>query len=774
MPLFSKPLDNLLGGVSQQAASLRRPNQCAEQVNFNPSLKNGLVPRNPLVHVAKIIDGQVPDAFIHTIDRDKTERYISVLANDDLKVFSLAGTPQTIAFPNGKDYITNPTPSTKFKALTIADYSFMVNTAKTVRMASDLSPWNGAQALVFVRQGAYNASYLIYIDGVLRATYQSDDIESRTDVIAQYLTIQLATGLPSGWFFARFGSVILIHKLDNTPWRLDVSDSLGSDGLIKVKDEVQRFSDLPTIGIDGFIVKVSGNRETGVDDYYVKFRPNEGAAPGTFGNGVWEETVATKIKYKLDPDTLPYSLVRLEDGTFELRRNPWGNRVAGDEVTAPTPSFVNRKLNDIYLYKNRLGFLADENAILSRVGSFFDFFPETVQAILDSDPIDVAVSHSRVSILRHAVPHKGALLCFSENTEFSLAGEQILSPKTVNLTQASEYGCSRQVKPVAAGNSIFFPYETGNYSGLREYFIEPDTNQRNAIDVTDHVPRFVPKNLKKIAVNTDENILVALAADTPNKLYVYHYYWVGQEKLQSAWHTYEFSADTQIRFIEFIEKTLYLAVQRADGLYLEKLSFDSAYQEVDCAFPILLDRRVRLTGGTYNAGDNTTTYNFPYTPTADLTAVCLQCGEKPITLLPGNQIRVPGQQADPLYVGQLYGGRYQFSPYYLREGDGKGSNLVNTGRLQLRHLFLRYEDSAAFRVSVTPSFRATSTYSFNSNLLGSGYSAIGEIKLQSGVFPIPILARNDEVAIVVCFDSWLPCKFTEAEFEGFYTTRSNR
>ena len=81
----------------------------------------------------------------------------------------------------------------------------------------------------------------------------------------------------------------------------------------------------------------------------------------------------------------------------------WGERTAGDIESAPDPSFIGRKINNVFFFRNRLGFLADDNVILSNVSEFFNFFPDTVLTVVDSHPIDVAASHTKVAILKHAV-----------------------------------------------------------------------------------------------------------------------------------------------------------------------------------------------------------------------------------------------------------------------------------------------------------------------------------------------------------------------------------
>ena len=88
----------------------------------------------------------------------------------------------------------------------------------------------------------------------------------------------------------------------------------------------------------------------------------------------------------------------LSGQTYTLPK--WGERTVGDLVSAPDPSFIGNKINNVFFFRNRLGFLAGDNVILSRVSEFFNFFPETVISVLDSEPIDVAASHTKVAILK--------------------------------------------------------------------------------------------------------------------------------------------------------------------------------------------------------------------------------------------------------------------------------------------------------------------------------------------------------------------------------------
>ena len=91
------------------------------------------------------------------------------------------------------------------------------------------------------------------------------------------------------------------------------------------------------------------------------------------------------------------------------------------------------------------------------------FFPATTTTILDSDPIDVNVSHVKVSKLRHAIPFNEELLLFSDQTQFVMAGANILTPSNVVINATTEFESSLNAKPVSAGRNVFFAFNNSFY-----------------------------------------------------------------------------------------------------------------------------------------------------------------------------------------------------------------------------------------------------------------------------------------------------------------------
>ena len=349
-------------------------------------------------------------------------------------------------------------------------------------------------------------------------------------------------------------------------------------------------------------------------------------------DGVWKEcaqpvypggttdhslaVLKTNARTTLDNTTMPVQLYKnfgTVDGVanqiyFVLNTVDWGVREKGDMNTNPFPSFANYvgtalyTINDIFFHRNRLGFISDENVILSEVGSYFNFFHTTVLSVLDTAVIDVAVSNNQVAILKSAIPFQESLILFSDLQQFKLTSDQFLTPTSVTVDVATNFETSTEVKPVPAGKTIFFPFKRGSYSGIREYFIDVASETNDANEVTAHVPEYIEGTVKKMAVSSNEEVLLILSDTDRRELIVYKYYYNDKEKLQSAWSKWKFDAD--IIDVEFIGSVAFMLFRRGNGtndpVYLEKLnlSVDSATTVLDDQIGVRLDRRVKLaTGG---------------------------------------------------------------------------------------------------------------------------------------------------------------------------------
>ena len=460
----------------------------------------------------------------------------------------------------------------------------------------------------------------------------------------EYVTGSVASGLNalaaySGDTFTTTyveGESIMHISNNKYPITVEVTDGKGDSYMraINGSDEVAQFGYLPGSGLpspqaDNFVAKISGDKSTGQDDYFVKWEGNvwkETIKPVYPGGSTTHahETVKKNARTSFNAATMPVNLYKAfgtVDGTansiyYVLSTVDWASRTVGDLGTNPFPSFANYELggdastapvdatdstytiNDIFFHRNRLGFVSDENVILSEAGEYFNFWHKTVLSVLDTAVIDVAVSNNQVAILKSAIPFQENLVLFSDLQQFKLTSDSFLTPTSVVVDVATTFETSTDTKPVPAGKTIFFPFQRGAYSGIREYFIDIASETNDANEVTAHVPEYIEGTVKKMAVSSNEEVLLILSDSDRTELVVYKYYYNDKEKLQSAWSKWKF--DAEIVDVEFIGSVAFILFRRGNGtddpVYLEKLnlSVDTATDVLDDRIGVRLDRRVKL------------------------------------------------------------------------------------------------------------------------------------------------------------------------------------
>lgn len=803
MSLISASVPNMINGVSQQPFMQRLTSQGELQINGYSSLVEGLRKRPPSTHIAKLRSTSLLNAYLHTIDRDLNEQYKVILDGSTIQVFDLLGNARTVTTPNGTAYITDPSPQTSFAATTVADYTFILNKNTTVTMdPAQVAATRPYEALVWIRASNYSSKYSLTVGGRLATKTTKDNSASgnladiQTTVICNDLYIMLTTGSTAGTAGTTLDSVtgtidptISIQNLGSSlyisgpnDFTVTASDAHGDTDMVVVKGTINSFTNLPARGKDGFVVKVSSQGGGQNDGYWVKYKAD---ANNPYG-GSWIECTKPGEQTGLLASTMPHILVRNADGTFTFKEATWTARTAGDITFLPLPSFVGATINDVFFYQGRLGFLSGENVVTGVTSDTFNMFRQTALQVLDTDPVDLASTTTTVSTLKAAIPFQGSLLLFSDLVQFQLAYTGLMSPKTVEIVQVTDFETSLLAKPVGAGPNVYFAVPKGNYVGVREYYLDGTARVDNANDVTSHVPSYIPGKPIKLAIATNENCLAVLADGDQTSVFVYRYYWEQTQKMQSSWSQWKFSPTDTILNIDFIQNKLYLVVSRSDGVYLESINIQPGLYEANSTLLVHLDRKVANSQTTlaYNATTGLTTVTMPYAPTDWTKYQCVAwVGDAtydfgrlvPITTTGASTFTVPGRLTS-FFVGRTYTFQYRFSKWTVREPVPMTytQQAVTEGRLQLRNALVNYANTGYFRVVVTPFARDPSTYVFSGVSIGVASSVLGSPSLGTGVFKFPVQCQNLYATIDIINDSYLPCFFESAGWEGFFVLRSRR
>lgn len=600
-------------------------------------------------------------------------------------------------------------------------------------------------------------------------TFSDGDPTAEPPVAPDVVTI-IGSGLGASYNVTLQDNLIKIKKADGSPFTFRVSDSWGDQAMDGIYRRVQRYEDLPPRYFNGSVIEVTGDPTNNFDNFWVKFDASEGGSAGA-----WVETRKPGMKNAFDPATLPHRLVRTGINEFTFADIGWTERKVGDEVSCAEPSFIGQTVNDIFYYRNRLGFFAGENIILSKAGDFFTFWPTTATDSLDDDPIDVAASASEVAELFHAVPYEKTLLAFGEQIqiEFGAGNSGTLTGKTITSNVTTRFRVSPQCKPALIGSNAYIAEEAGSYTHIREYFIQNDGVSFDAADVTAHCPEYLPKNVVKLVGTPTYDILFAFSPETPRNIYFYKYHWMGDEKVQSAWGTWVLPVDTLS--ITLLDENLFVLTSSSGQVCLNKINLSSlnpSEWEPGGIPLVCLDRRVELVG-TYDAQQGRTLWTLPYVDSTTARYHAVKKTDGYPVLQPsrsGSVLSAPGDYSGvPFMVGLAYDHLIQLSQFILK--DAKGAPYL-FGRTTLRTFQVGYSRTGYFDVVVEVQGREPDVYQHSPFAAGC---PLDQLMIGTGTFTDAlIMADAREVTIKLRNASVYPSIFVNASYEGTYYARAQK
>lgn len=609
-----------------------------------------------------------------------------------------------------------------------------------------------------------------------------------------------AQSLTSNLVALRPNKGIMLHTDRNNPdkFKVNVKDGLAGDGLGLVYREVGDITDLPLTCKNGFKVKVGGDIETGADDYYVKFKTS---GDGAAGKGTWQETVGFNISKGIDKTTMPYRIINTGVNTFTLDYGSWDEREAGDDDTNPHPSFVSpsatdsRYIENIFFFKNRLGFLSRDNIIMSEAGEAFNFYRKTVSTLLDTAPIDIQVSSPNVVNLKNAVGFQENLIVFSEKGQFVMKGGDILTSKTVSVTPVTNFENDSSINPIALGSYIYFPVKRDKFYGFQEFTVNASTDVYDSNEITEHVPKYIPNNIVEMVGSSTENAIAVVSkgntGEELSNIYVYRYFFSNNKKLLSSW--FKFSVYGTIRGIGFMGSDLniiihqptlqinYVSQTSFNQSYALKLPFSSVSKAQEGTFNHLtnLDFREKLIVNNSQTVD----LDFKRFPS---TTVCYKDDGSIIPITISNTVTHlspfslskttitfdDGAQTGTFYIGVPFDFKYTFSELVFKDSKGQGGTPTNSSRYMLKNGTIFFDNTHTFQTKVTPKNRNAQLDTFSANTVGD--TITGQLDVSDGGFRFPIFANSDDTTISIIDSTPFSININSAEFEGLVKPRSKR
>ena len=549
-------------------------------------------------------------------------------------------------------------------------------------------------------------------------------------------------------------------------------EAQNSDLMTVITDTVNDVTGLPFQCKHGYIVKVS-NSSSADDDYYLRFEGNGGGS----GPGSWVECAEPGIANAINPLTVPPVIQRQANGQFIVKRFTYSTRDVGDDNTNPVPSFIGKTINKVLFFRNRLGFLSDENVILSQPGDLGNFFVNTALTVSGTDPIDISCSSKYPAILFDALEINTGLIVFAENQQFLLATDSdILNPDTARLSSISTYNYNTAVPPFSLGTIAGFLDNAGAHT---RFFVmsnvaregEPNVNELSKV-----VSTALSKDIDLLA-DSRENTTIFFGKKNSDEVFGYKYFNVSEKQLQSSWFRWK---HTRPLAYHCCVNDTYIFVD--DQFFLQRINFlrddDTTFTENNNEYILHLDNYVEMTGGTFNSTTRQTTFTLPWLAnitdkSVDLVAV--KPGVDGLIVLnvdvptSGNNVTVPGNEPT-LTFGYNYTMQVDLPRFFVQKVAGERTVNEERGSLVVHRVKPSFGRLGQYQSVVSRTGKADYVDDFTSSTYNQYFVADVQVE-DEHTGTIPVYEKNNNFNLSIKSTSPLPATLISLTWEGDYSPK---
>ena len=606
-------------------------------------------------------------------------------------------------------------------------------------------------------------------DGLVRPSPTPFDAD--TAVTADTILAGMVSALPTGVSAKVIGPGIYLSS--NNPFNVEIVE----EDLMRVfQKSVNDVANLPNQCRHGYIVKVANSRMSDEDDYYLQFR-GENNLDGT---GSWVECALPNITKTLT--NMPLVIQRTAATEFTVRQFDYAERLVGDTITNPMPTFVGKRINKVLFFRNRLAILSGENVVLSRPGSLGqpDFFIETALTVSASDPIDISAASMFPSEIYDGIEINAGLLVFSSNQQFLLSTDDtVLNPDTAKLRSVSTFNYNIDVPPLSLGTTIAYIDNSGKYSRMNEMANTGREAEPNVVEISKLVPSLLPKDIDLLTNSRENSIILASKAGT-DIVYGYKYFVVGEKKQQQAWFKWKLNNNLKYHFIInddyfFLDEDNFLQTVK-----LIQSENDPAIVQDEINYLLHVDNYTTVSGGVHDTHQNITTFSgvawLPSVTTPNYDLVILdtdssatRVGRYAKPTVSGTTFTVPGDwSGQTLTVGYLYEYLVEFPRIYPVRVQGEVQRADVNSSLVVHRLKLHFGKVGLYETTIKRVGKNDYTEIYESTVLDE-YDVSDAPYLPEYIKTIPVYEKNKNVDIFLKSSHPAPATLRAMAWEGDFS-----
>ena len=611
-------------------------------------------------------------------------------------------------------------------------------------------------------------------DGLLRPAPTPFDAD--TAVTADTILGGLLSALPSGVTGTIIGTGLYLSS--TSEFNVEVVEE---DLMRVMQSSVNDVTKLPNQCKHGYIVKVANSRMADEDDYYLRFDGENNRD----GNGSWSECAKPGIAKSLT--NMPVVIQRTATTTFTVKQFTYQDRLVGDDVTNPLPTFVGQRINKVLFFRNRLALLSGENVITSRPGTLGtpDFFVESALTVSASDPIDISAASMFPSELFDGIEINTGLLVFSTNQQFLLSSDDtVLNPDTAKLRSVATFNYNKNIAPISLGTTVAYVDNSNKFSRFNEMANVAREGEPNVVEVSKIVPTLLPKNID-LLTNSRENSIVLLGKTGSDIVFGYKYLNVADKRQQAAWFRWKLNNPLVYHFIIddeyfFLDSDYYL-----QSIKLIQSDNDPSTSIDNVDFLLHVDNHTTVSGGNFDSATNLTTFsgvswlNTVTSPNHEL--VVIDEGGTPAPTddqgrygkctVNGTSFTVPGNwQGDTLTIGYLYPYQVKFPTFYPTKASGEKTAADVNSSLVLHRLKLHFGKVGLYETTLERVGKPNYTEVYESPIMDI-YTASRAPYLEEHIQTVPVYERNTNVEVTLESSHPAPATLRALSWEGDYSPR---
>ncbi len=519
--------------------------------------------------------------------------------------------------------------------------------------------------------------------------------------------------------------------------------------------------------------------------------------PNRFGEGVWEECPAPNLDVKFDVDTMPLQLTRVLPGTFAINGGsatsysngafrfaypPWDDRDVGDDLTNPKPSFVGEKINKLFFFRNRIGFLSGENVILSRVNDFHNFWAKTAFTIANADPIDLQSTSTYPTDLFDAIEVNAGLLMFSASQQFLLKTDEAqLTPETAIVSYLSSYAFNEKTKPFNMGTTAGWLNSTAKRTRFHEMAGIQRNGEPQVLEQTKIISKLFPDDITLVAEST-ENSMVLFASSNKNEVWGYKYYTQGEQRIQSAWFRWELPGT--VTFHCMMDDVYYAVLKNGSVYTLQSFDIKKATDTLLVGtapeeYLIHLDTKSSISSGslTYTPSTNKTSFTKPtgYDNSGQLAVFCKTAGNNvgrfSEATVNGSNIEWDGDWSGlDIILGYLYEMEVELPTIFIQQSDGQQIKSETRGSLIVHRLNFSFGAVGLIDVTLKRKGRADYNKTYES-IDWDSYLANTLSVSEEFIHTIPVYERNTNLSVHLNSTHPSPATLNSMTWEGDYNPK---